>query len=152
MGKTHDEKNHDEDKSKKELLENYDTILKESAILTTFSAILFGFLLENAINPPPFFTAIDKMFLISSLYSITLAACLFIMPVIYHHIQFPYTNFEKFRIRSHRFTLFGLLPAGLTLFLGLELALSSIIHQLYLSISLAALPFLFVLLLYKLRK
>lgn len=142
----------DDDKSDKELLANYDTILKESAILTTFSAILFGFLLENAINPPSFFTTIDKIFLISSLYSITLAACLFIMPVIYHHIQFPYRNFEKFRVRSHRFTLFGLLPAGLTLFLGLELALSSIINQLYLSLTLAALPFLFVLLFYKLRK
>lgn len=146
------EKTPDDDKSDKELLANYDTILKESAILTTFSAILFGFLLENAINPPSFFTTIDKIFLISSLYSITLAACLFIMPVIYHHIQFPYRNFEKFRVRSHRFTLFGLLPAGLTLFLGLELALSSIINQLYLSLTLAALPFLFVLLFYKLRK
>ncbi|MFB5599602.1 MAG: DUF6328 family protein [Nitrososphaeraceae archaeon] len=146
------EKMPDDDKSDKELLANYDTILKESAILTTFSAILFGFLLENAINPPSFFTTIDKIFLISSLYSITLAACLFIMPVIYHHIQFPYRNFEKFRVRSHRFTLFGLLPAGLTLFLGLELALSSIINQLYLSLTLAALPFLFVLLFYKLRK
>lgn len=146
------EKTPDDEKSDKELLANYDTILKESAILTTFSAILFGFLLENAINPPSFFTTIDKIFLISSLYSITLAACLFIMPVIYHHIQFPYRNFEKFRVRSHRFTLFGLLPAGLTLFLGLELALSSIINQLYLSLTLAALPFLFVLLFYKLRK
>ncbi|MGN6346587.1 MAG: hypothetical protein ACTHME_02675 [Candidatus Nitrosocosmicus sp.] len=28
------------------LINNYDTILKESAILTTFSGILFGFLLQ----------------------------------------------------------------------------------------------------------
>ena len=27
------------------------------------------------------------------------------MPVIYHHLQYPYKNLEKFKVRSHRFTL-----------------------------------------------
>ena len=34
------------------LISSYDTILKESAILTTFSGILFGFLLQISINSP----------------------------------------------------------------------------------------------------
>jgi hypothetical protein len=62
------------------------------------------------------------------------------MPVIYHHIQYPYKDLDKFKIRSHRFIIFGLIPAGITLFLGLELALSSILDR-FPAIILAALPF-----------
>ena len=32
------------------LIQRYDTILKESALLTTFSAILFGFILNISVN------------------------------------------------------------------------------------------------------
>ena len=35
----------EDDSSKDRLLRDYDTILKESAVLTTFAGVLFGFLL-----------------------------------------------------------------------------------------------------------
>jgi len=68
------------------LIQHYDTILKESALLTTFSGILFGFLLNMAINVPSNFAFIDKITLIAALYSITVAASLFVLPVVYHHL------------------------------------------------------------------
>jgi hypothetical protein len=42
------------------------------------------------------------------------AISLFVMPVIYHHIHYPYRDLEKFKDRSHRFMMFGLIPAGVT--------------------------------------
>jgi len=141
------------------LVQHYDTILKESALLTTFSGILFGFLLNMAINVPPNFALIDKITLIAALYSITVAASLFVMPVVYHHLQYPYGSFHKFKTRSHRFILLGLIPAGITLFLGLELAIHSLIGGLGLAIDsvwgsidsfiLASLPFILVYFLFR---
>ncbi|MGH9972691.1 MAG: hypothetical protein ACRD93_02200, partial [Nitrososphaeraceae archaeon] len=63
------------------LVQRYDTILKESALLSTFSGILFGFLLNMAINVPENFAFIDSITLIVALYSTTVAASLFVMPV-----------------------------------------------------------------------
>ena len=74
----------DDDATRKEdrLSQDYDTILKESALLTTFAGILFGFLLEISINTPTDFSLEDRIIL---LFSITIAASLFVMPVVYHH-------------------------------------------------------------------
>jgi hypothetical protein len=144
------------------LIQHYDTILKESALLTTFSGILFGFLLNMAINVPHDFALIDKISLIAALYSITVAASLFVMPVVYHHLQYPYGSFHKFKSRSHRFIILGLIPAGITLYLGLELAIHSLlvglelaIHSLLGSIEsfiFASLPFILVYFLFRARK
>lgn len=143
----------DDDVTRKEdrLAQGYDTILKESALLTTFAGILFGFLLEISINTPKDFALGDKIILLLSLFSITIAASLFVMPVIYHHIQYPYKNLDKFKIRSHRFIVFGLIPAGITLFLGLELALSSLLDR-FSAFMLAAIPFVVVYILFRMRK
>jgi Family of unknown function (DUF6328) len=133
------------------LVQRYDTILKESALLSTFSGILFGFLLNMAINVHENFEFIDKITLIVALYSITVAASLFVMPVVYHHLQYPYASFSKFKSRSHRFILLGLIPAGITLYLGLELALHSLLGSIE-SFILASLPFILVYLLFRARK
>jgi Family of unknown function (DUF6328) len=133
------------------LVQRYDTILKESALLSTFSGILFGFLLNMGINVPQSFEFIDKLTLIIALYSTTVAASLFVMPVVYHHLQYPYGSFHKFKSRSHRFIIFGLIPAGITLYLGLELALHSLLGSLE-SFILASLPFILVYFLFRARK
>lgn len=133
------------------LTQRYDTILKESALLTTFSGILFGFLLNISVNTPPTFTSIDIVTLIIALYSITIAASLFVMPVVYHHVQYPYGDLNKFKIRSHRFILSGLFPAGITLYLGLELAIHSRLGSIE-SFILASLPFILVYFLFRARK
>lgn len=133
------------------LIQRYDTILKETALLTTFSGILFGFLLNMAVNVPNSFTFIDEITLIVALYSITVAASLFVMPVVYHHLQYPYGSLTKFKSRSHRFILSGLIPAGITLYLGLELALHSLMSSIE-SFILASLPFILVYFLFRARK
>ena len=142
-----DDTNETDDK----LVQRYDTILKESALLSTFSGILFGFLLNMAINVPDHFAFIDKVTLIVALYSTTVAASLFVMPVVYHHLEYPYASLAKFKSRSHRFIILGLIPAGLTLYLGLQLAIHSLIGSIE-SFILASLPFILVYFLFRARK
>ena len=147
----------DDDKDKKnstdedKLIQNYDTILKESAILTAFSGILFGFLLQISINSPPSFGFLNKLLVLISLYSITIATSLFIMPVIYHHLQYPYKDIQKFKSRAHKFILFGLLHVGLTLYLGLVISVSTV-FQIYISLILATIPFVIVYIYFSFRK
>ena len=133
------------------LVQRYDTILKESALLSTFSGILFGFLLNMAINVPENFAFIDKLTLIVALYSTTVAASLFVMPVVYHHLQYPYGSLDKFKSRSHTFIILGLIPAGITLYLGLVLAIHSLLGSIE-SFILASLPFILVYFLFRARK
>ena len=144
---------HDEDMKKENdtLIEHYDTILKESALLATFAGILFGFLLQISINTPRYFTFSDKVILLVALYSITIAASLFAMPVIYHHLQYPYKNLEKFKVRSHRFIILGLIHSGITLYLGIEIALGSVLNTIT-AFVLAAIPFILVYIYFRERK
>ncbi|HET7149490.1 MAG TPA: hypothetical protein VFI73_13445 [Candidatus Nitrosopolaris sp.] len=51
------------------------------------------------------------------------------MPVIYHHLGFPYTDVDRFNRRDHRFIIFGLIPTVFTLYLGMVLAFSPIIDE-----------------------
>lgn len=143
----------DDTKRRKEdsLVQDYNTILRESSLLTTFAGILFGFLLEISINAPESFDISDRIVLLMALFSITVAISFFVMPVVYHHMQYPYKDLEKFKQRSHKFIIFGLLPAIFTLFLGLELALSSIIDR-FPAFVLAALPFMLVYIFFGMRK
>lgn len=145
-----DEDDKDDGKTTDRLLRDYDAVLRESALLTTFSGILFGFLLNISINVPSDFDVVDRIILLVALYSITVAVFLFIMPVIYHHIEYPYTDFEKFKIRSHRFMLFGVVPAIVTLYLGLVLALLPMVGDL--SFLLAAIPYVLVYIFFRKRK
>jgi hypothetical protein len=142
----------DEKKPSDKLTSDYGALLRESAILTTFSAFLFGFVLNISINPPTGFILIDKIIILTSLFSITISAVLFIMPVIYHHLEYPYLDFDKFKKRSHRFTLFGFIPAMITLFLGLQIATRSLVGNLIISFLLGIIPFALIYVFYRLRK
>lgn len=157
-----EKKNKDKDNDKidsNDLDKDLGTILRESTLLTTVSGLLFGFLLNISINTPKNFTAVHSIILLIALFSITFAISLFVMPVIYHHFQYPYTNLVKFRERSHRFMICGIIPAAITLYLGLvlglDLGLKLGIHWLntgYLSFLLAPIPFIFTFIVYKKRK
>ena len=138
-------------KNSKDISSSYDTILKESAALVTFSGILFGFILNISINPPDTFSYIDKILLLITLYAITIAACLFVMPIIYHHLQYPYHDFEKFRKRSHRLILYGLIPVGITLIIALGISSSLLINK-SIFIPLSLIPFILIIVLYLKRK
>jgi hypothetical protein len=140
----------DQGQSKDKLLTDYNTVLNESRVLVTFSAILFGFLLNASIVKPERVEFYNQVVLTSALFSITIAVSLFIMPVIYHHLQFPYENLEKFIVRTHRFIVIGLVPTGITLYLGLELSLSFFFG--YFAFVVAAVPFIVVYILFNKRK
>jgi hypothetical protein len=84
-------------------------------------------------------------------FSITVAISLFVMPVIYHHVQYPYHDIEKFKKRSHRFVIFGLIPAGITLYLGLAIAMSSVMQAPF-AFAVSAAPFVLVYVFFRLRK
>ena len=148
-GDNKDKKNSIDEEDK--LIQSYDTILKESAVLTAFSGILFGFLLQISINSPLYFGFFNKLLILISLYSITIATSLFIMPVIYHHLQYPYKDIQKFKSRAHKFILFRLLHVGLTLYLGLVISVSTV-FQIYISLILATIPFILVYIYFIFRK
>jgi hypothetical protein len=109
----------DDKNSVDELIKDYNAILRESTLLTTVSGFIFGFLFNTTINTPASFTPVDSIILTIALFTSTCSICLFVMPVVYHNIQYPYSNLEKFKKRSHNFVAFGLVPAGITLYLGL---------------------------------
>ena len=147
--------------NKDRLIEDYDSVLRESALMTTVAGIVFGFILNISVNPPQDFDLIDKVILTIALFSVVIATLLFSMPVIYHHMQYPYSRFNKFQLRSHRFIVFGILPFFFTLYLSLTLAvqvfldlssLASIYLQLLSSFILASIPFVIVYVLYRKRK
>jgi hypothetical protein len=135
---------------KDRLLTDYNTVLNESRVLVTFSAILFGFLLNASIISAERTEFYNRVVLGTALLSITVATSLFILPVIYHHLQFPYLDLEKFIARTHRFILIGLVPSGITLYLGLEFSLS-IFLGVY-AFAVASMPFLVVYILFLTRK
>lgn len=139
------------EESRDGLVQDYGTVLRESAVLTTFAGILFGFLFNTSIIAADSLLFADRISLLVALFSITVAVSLFVMPVIYHHLQYPYRDIEKFKQRSHRFIVFGLIPAGITLYLGLEIALSSVMDAGY-AFALAAVPFVMVYIFFRLRK
>jgi hypothetical protein len=151
-----DKDRHNED----ELIKDYNAILRESTLLTTVSGFIFGFIFNTTLNAPKGFSSIDGIILTIALFTSTCALSLFVMPVVYHNIQYPYRDIEKFKKRSHTFISFGLIPAAVTLYLGLLLGLKLglklgfpyINYIDYLSPFLALIPFGIVFVAFKERK
>ena len=142
-----------------DISKDYDTILKESAVLTTVSGFLFAFLLNISINRPSDFSFEDGIILMIALFTITFATSLLSMPVFYHHLQYPYQNIEKFKLRSHRFIVFGTAPLFITLYLGLLMGLKFGLHLAfdsplieYWAYFLSLVPFATIYIFYRLRK
>lgn len=132
------------------LLKDYDSIIRESSLLTTFSGFLFGFLLNISVVAPEELALTNRITLLVAITSITIAISLFVLPVIYHHLQYPYSDLEKFKRRAHRFLMFGFVPIGATLYLSLEVAISLLVGDL--AFMIAAIPFVFVYILFLNRK
>src|SRR5919202_1807900 len=107
-----------QEEAKEDVIKDYDSVIRESSLLTTVCGFLFGFLLNISINTPKGFAAEDSIVLMIALFSITFAVAFFAMLVVYHHLQYPYSDLEKFKLRSHKFVKFGIVPAAFTLYLG----------------------------------
>jgi hypothetical protein len=150
----------DDQKNEDKLIKDYNAILRESTLLTTVSGFIFGFIFNATINTPKNFTPIDSIILMLALFTSTCSICIFVMPVVYHNIEYPYSDLEKFKKRSHNFVLYGLVPGAITLYLGLLLGLRlgvklgapSASGIDYLSIILAFVPFGIAYLAFKERK
>lgn len=93
-------------------------LYKEKAAFLPLSGFIFGFLLNISLNSPKGFSSIDSIILMVSLYSITFAVSLFVMPIIYHHTQYPYKDIEKFKMRAHYFIKNWYNSKNITLYLG----------------------------------
>ena len=144
--------NDDELKPSDRLTKDFGSIIRESALLTSFAGFLFGFLLTISVNYSNNFVLVNKAIILIAISSITVSLSLFIMPVIYHHLEYPYLDFEKFKKRSHKFILYGIIPAMITLFLGIELSMSIVLQNNIFAYALGVIPFVIIGMAYKLRK
>ena len=124
--------------------DHYDRVsaaLRESSILMSGSSILFGFLLKinlDSLKTPSF---VDGLVILASIYSVTIATVLFIMPVIFHQRHYQTFDVEKFLSRSKKFLLGGASLLLLTMYLTLGLALHKTVPE-YVAFTLAAFPFI----------
>jgi predicted membrane channel-forming protein YqfA (hemolysin III family) len=130
-----------------QIIESYRDILTELRLLTTVSALMFGFLLTTQSLAEG---GVQEWLYGVALVLIASATAVFVMPVVYHRVQYPYHNWEKFQVRSHFFILCGtpLLAAGG--YLGMALALWPRWEAA--SLAVAALPLLVATLVYLLRR
>jgi hypothetical protein len=129
------------------LVENYRTILNELSLLTTVSVLLFGFLLAA---PGIASSDFEEWVYAIALVLVATSTLVFLLPVAYHHMQFPYRNFEKFQARTHNWLRFGLPLLGAGFYLSLALATSRTFNEA--SIVIAALPLLAMLAFFLTRK
>ena len=104
------------------LIDNYRTILSELNLLTTVAVLLFGFLLATAASAG---SDTEEWLYVVAMILVATATSVFLLPVAYHHLQFPYHDFEKFQARGHFWILIGLPLLAAGLYLSLVLAIWS---------------------------
>jgi fumarate reductase subunit D len=127
----------DEKAGSDELSENYRTLLNELALLTTVSVLLFGFLLAS---PGIAGSDLEEWTYAVAIVLVGTSTLIFVLPVAYHHIQFPYRDFAKFQRRTHNWVSFGLPVLGISFYLTLVLSISSIFDEL--AVVIAGVPLL----------
>ncbi|MGB8938580.1 MAG: DUF6328 family protein [Candidatus Nitrosopolaris sp.] len=136
----------DDDPVMRSSSEHYDIIgvdLDWFLILGSASSIFFGFLLKITVNPPSYFTFLDKTNLLAALYSVAVATAMFIMPVIYHMSHYRKFVVDRFLFRTKQYIMIGIICVMLAMYLGLGLALNSKL-SIPIAYSLASIPFIFV--------
>lgn len=96
-------------------------VLGEIRTMLTVAGVIFAFLL-NAVLFVELTDPVEQYLVLLSFFCTLLTIMIFAMPVLYHHVRFPFKNKEKFILRSHAFILMGLGLFFITLFLTLSLA------------------------------
>jgi fumarate reductase subunit D len=129
------------------LIENYRTILNELALLTTVSVLLFGFLLAS---PGIADSDAEEWAYAVAVVLVATATLIFVLPVAYHHVQFPYRDFAKFQRRTHNWVVYGLPLLGVSFYLTLVLSIASIAGEA--SLVIAGVPLLGTLIAFFARK
>ncbi len=86
----------------------------------------------------------------AAILMVATATLVFILPVAYHHLQFPYADFDKFRSRTHNWMRIGMPLLGRSLDLSLSLSIWSVLEGFALLV--AALPLVVTVVAFYLRK
>jgi len=110
-----------DDASKRSSSEHYDIVgvdLDWFLILGSASSIFFGFLLKITVNPPSYFTLLDKTTLLTALYSVVVSTTMFIMPVIYHTNHYRKFDVDRFVFRTRRYIMIGIICIMLAMYLS----------------------------------
>ena len=103
-------------------LKKISSAISESRTVMTVAGVLLGFLLSVSVRGGQY-DSTEMMLLLSSLILSTLTIGLFSLPVIYHHLEFPYKDPRKFLNRYHWFMMVGFIPFLLTIFLASTFAI-----------------------------
>lgn len=120
--------------------------LRASAVLTSVTGLLFGFLLNIAVNNPSYFSLIDRVFLLTSLFSVTFATTLYILPILYYQMHFKIIDvqsIERFLFRTKAFIIRGTIWLMVTLYLCLVLALEPTLPT-PVAFGMTVIPFIFI--------
>ena len=126
--------------------EHYDIIgvdLDWFLILGSASSIFFGFLLKIALNPPSYFTLLDKTNLLAALYAMAVSTAMFVTPVIYHTSHYRKFKVDIFVFKMKQYVMIGIICVLLAMYLSLALVLDSKL-PIMVAYSLASFPFIFV--------
>jgi hypothetical protein len=105
--------------TERDIVESYADLLNELRLLTTVSVLLFGFLLTVARSS---LGAAEEWLLLGAMISAGSATIQFVLPIVYHRVQFPYDDWEKFQLRVHVFVRFGFPMLAVGFYLSLVLA------------------------------
>ena len=109
-------------KDENDMVESPVAALSECRTMISAVGILFGFLLSSSIIAQTL-SFWDKVVLATAMLTSVVSIGVYAMPVIYHHLQFPYKDKQKFILRTHHFLFAGFLPFALTLLLSSGLVL-----------------------------
>lgn len=141
--KTEDEDNPKEgDQNASGTLKTYQ--YRETSILTSFSGILFAFLLRIATTTPKNFSAFDRLVLLMALYCSCITICSFIMPVLSTKLRiYSQLDLERYTKRTEIAMRVGSIAAIIAVFLSLGIALNGLL-DIEMAYLIAALPFIIV--------
>lgn len=124
--------------SPKEGHQNPSGKLISTSILTSFSGILFAFLLNIATRTPEDFSLFSRFVLLIALYSSCIAICCFIMPVLSIKL-----GLERYVERMGNAMKVGTIAAMIAVFLSLGIALNGLLNK-EMAYAFAALPFIII--------
>lgn len=133
-------------KSQTEHYNRVSASLRVSAVLSSVTGLLFGFLLDIAVNNPSYFSLNDRAILLTSLFSVTFATTLYILPILYYQIHFKIIDVqsvERLLFKTKAFIIRGTIWLEVTLYLCLILALERTLST-PIAFGTSEIPFIFI--------
>lgn len=111
-----------------DVVENYADLINELRLLTTVSALLFGFLLAFGSRDGSG-SDIERWSFFAAIIATATSTALFVLPSVYHRLQFPYNDWDKFQRRAHAFMMIGVPFLAAGFYFSLALAVWDRVEQ-----------------------